>query len=208
MEARNMVFKKREAEGIFGLGNCDNAGISSEGVTVDIGDFATRKDEEQIFELSPENEVISYRRAVFQDIEAMAALDALCFGRAWSAASYEAELGGDKVITYVLAENEAGNVVGLAGIAYIAGEAEINRVAVEPLYRARGIAGHMVEMLIEDAENRHISNITLEVREANRSAIGLYKMQGFKVEGRRKGYYAETGENALIMWRRREDDRA
>ena len=114
LEARNMVFKKREAEGIFGLGNCDNAGISSEGVTVDIGDFAICNDEEQIFELPPENEVISYRRAVFQDIEAMAALDALCFGRAWSAASYEAELGSNKVITYVLAENEAADQIGRA----------------------------------------------------------------------------------------------
>ena len=158
--------------------------------------------EEEIKELPSEDEKITYRIANLEDIAALSDLDKVCFERSWSKASYEEELCGKKDSLYAVAENEVGEIIGLAGIIYIAGEGEIDRVAVNPLYRARGVGSHMIDILLEDAKKRAVSDITLEVREANRSAIVMYKKHGFNVEGKRQGYYSETGENALIMWRR------
>lgn len=162
--------------------------------------------EEEIKELPPEDEKVSFRIASLDDIAALSDLDSICFKRSWSKASYEEELDAKKDSVYAVAENEAGSIIGLAGIVYIAGEGEINRVAVNPLYRSRGIASRMLAILLEDAEKRFVTDITLEVSEANRSAIVMYKYHGFNVEGKRQGYYSETGENALIMWRRRKGE--
>lgn len=157
--------------------------------------------EEPLKELPPEDEKINYRIAVYEDCEKMAELDSECFKKGWSVHSYRRELDGSKNSLYIIAENEKKRLVALAGIVYVAGEAEIERVAVERFYRGRGIAAHILGLLLKDADDKGVFDITLEVAESNRNAIGLYKRIGFKVEGRRNGYYAETGENALIMWK-------
>ena len=149
-----------------------------------------------------ENEAITMRKATAEDAEAFSKLDALCFDNPWSVRSFMGELDGSKEAFYVAAHNPEGKLMGFCGAAYIAGEGEINRVAVHPLYRGRGIAGDMLDLVLKDAEKSGIGDITLEVREANRTAIALYKNHGFAVEGRRQGYYAATGENALLMRRK------
>lgn len=161
---------------------------------------------EKGMEIPAADEQISYRRAAEADVSAFAALDARCFSHAWSESSFKGELDGSKKSFYVAAENSKGELIGFAGAAYVVDEGEVNRVAVHPLYRGRGIADHMMDMLIENAESDGIVSLMLEVREANRSAIALYKNHGFIVEGKRDGYYAETGENALLMRRNRKSE--
>ncbi len=157
--------------------------------------------EEPVFELPPADEAISYRRASERDAEAAAALDALCFRTPWSRKAFDGELDGSKDTIYIAAENSRGELIGFAGIACVLDEGEVNRVAVHPLYRARGIADRMMDLLLDAAEGKGVKIQFLEVREANRQAIALYKNHGFSVVGRRDGYYAETGENALLMRR-------
>lgn len=152
-------------------------------------------------EIPAADEPVTYRNAEESDVSAFAALDARCFSHAWSEASFRGELDGSKKSCYIAAENSKGDIIGFAGAAYVVDEGEVNRVAVHPLYRGRGIADHMMDMLIESSEAQGIASLMLEVREANRSAIALYKSHGFNVEGKRDGYYAETGENALLMRR-------
>ena len=162
---------------------------------------ARRQEQTVIFELPPEDEEISYRRAGREDAAAMAKLDALCFSRSWSEAAFLGEFQTTAGSFYVIAENGEGKPVGFAGISGILDEGEVHRVAVHPLYRGRGIAGTMMERILEEAEARGITTQLLEVRESNRTAIALYKNQGFCVTGRRDGYYADSGENALLMRR-------
>jgi len=159
------------------------------------------KEPQVMVELPPVDEVIGYRFAEVKDIPAFAKLDAVCFSRPWSEASFEGDMTGPRGSVYVAAENSKSEVIGFAGITYILDEGEVNRVAVNPLYRGRGIGDKMMDMLLAEIESKGVTEITLEVREANRSAIALYKNHGFKVEGKRNNYYAETGENALIMWK-------
>ena len=155
--------------------------------------------EEVIFEMPPADEQISYRRADEQDAAAFARLDSLCFKSAWKESSFHGELDSGKNAVYIAAENSKKEVIGFAGAAFVLDEGEVNRVAVHPLYRGRGIADRMMTMLCEAAESFGVVSLFLEVREANRSAIALYKNHGFCVMGKREGYYAETGENALLM---------
>ncbi len=162
---------------------------------------ARRQEQTVIFELPPEDEEISYRRAGREDAAAMAKLDALCFSRSWSEAAFLGEFQTTAGSFYVIAENGEGKPVGFAGISGILDEGEVHRMAVHPLYRGRGIAGTMMERILEEAEARGITTQLLEVRESNRTAIALYKNQGFCVTGRRDGYYADSGENALLMRR-------
>lgn len=170
----------------------------------ELGKKKKPKEEQVIFELPPEDEEITYRRASSGDAEKMTELDRLCFKTAWSLSSFQGELDGGKNTIYTVAENSRGELIGFAGIAYVLDEGEINRVAVHPLYRGRGIGDRMMDIILPAAEEQGVTIQFLEVREANRSAIALYKNHGFSVTGKREGYYAETGENALMMQRKTE----
>jgi ribosomal-protein-alanine N-acetyltransferase len=72
-------------------------------------------------------------------------------------------------------------------------------VAVDPDHRRRGIASALLaEMIARTGED---APLTLEVRTSNAGAIALYERFGFRSAGTRRRYYADTGEDALIMWR-------
>jgi ribosomal-protein-alanine N-acetyltransferase len=73
-------------------------------------------------------------------------------------------------------------------------------VAVDPGAHRRKVASRLLFALISEARRRGATACTLEVRVANRAAQGLYQQFGFAPVGIRKNYYAETGEDALIMW--------
>ena len=157
--------------------------------------------EETIFELPPEDEEITYRNADERDAEELAKLDALCFKTAWSTESFDGELDPAKNSVYRVAVNSQGSIIGFAGVMCIFDEGEVNRVAVSPLYRGRRIAVKLMDDIIKAAEEKGVRKMFLEVREANRTAIALYKENGFRVTGKRENYYRETGENALMMKR-------
>jgi ribosomal-protein-alanine N-acetyltransferase len=72
-------------------------------------------------------------------------------------------------------------------------------VAVDPTRRRQGIARALLGGLLAEAQARDLRLVVLEVRPSNREAIALYESFGFRVTGRRRGYYYDTGEDALIM---------
>ena len=163
-----------------------------------------RKEEERqkILDMPPAEEPLVYRSLTEEDAPSLAALDALCFGKSWKEDAFLGDLRGSKEAYYEGAFNSSGKLIGFAGAVSLLGEGEVNRVAVHPLYRTRGIGGACLDRVIGRMTGDGTETIFLEVREANRSAITLYKNAGFRVISKRKNYYQETGENALIMqWR-------
>ena len=100
-----------------------------------------------------------------------------------------------------------GKVIGYAGIWKIADEGHITNVAVEPLHRRKSVGDMLIAALIEVTEEQGITRHTLEVRKSNISAIRLYEKHDFKIEGERKAYYEDNGEDALIMWRETNNER-
>jgi ribosomal-protein-alanine N-acetyltransferase len=91
-------------------------------------------------------------------------------------------------------------VVGYAGLMVFGDEAHVTNIAVDPAAHRRKVASRLLFALVTEARRRGATACTLEVRVANHAAQGLYHQFGFAPVGIRKNYYAETGEDALIMW--------
>lgn len=84
----------------------------------------------------------------------------------------------------------------------IAGEGDISNVAVAESYRRQGIARALLEALIRFGRQQGITAFTLEVRQHNEAALGLYEGLGFVSAGVRPNFYDKPKDNAVIMWLR------
>jgi ribosomal-protein-alanine N-acetyltransferase len=80
-------------------------------------------------------------------------------------------------------------------------EAHITILAVDPDYQRQGLGQALLYALLNSAHHRGLERSTLEVRISNQSALSLYEKFGFREAGRRKRYYQDTGEDALVLWR-------
>ena len=95
-----------------------------------------------------------------------------------------------------------GTLIGYAGFWEAADEAHITSVTVGREYRGRGFGREGLRYILDVAARRGLREATLEVRPSNVRALSLYKSAGFREIGRRRGYYAATGEDAIIMAKR------
>lgn len=140
------------------------------------------------------------RRAEEKDLLRMEELEKACFVTPWSYESLEQDVLRNKLAFYLVAEVD-GFVCGYVGIWLIVDEGHITNMAVAPEYRRMHIASTMLDVLIKSCEEAGICRFTLEVRAENEPAKNLYAGKGFKEVGRRKGYYEDNGEDAIIMWK-------
>ena len=141
---------------------------------------------------------VTIRRMKLADTEAVAALEQAIFARPWSKADFDHELTENKVARYLVAE-EDGRVIGYAGAWVILDESHITNIAVREALRGQGIGRMLTQALLQYVSNLGAAYATLEVREHNTPAKSLYTALGFITVGRRKKYYEDNGEDALIM---------
>lgn len=92
-------------------------------------------------------------------------------------------------------------LIGLGCLWAILEEAHITLLAIDPRFQGQGLGQALLWALLKSANRRQLERATLEVRASNSVALSLYHKFGFKEAGRRKRYYADTGEDAAIMWR-------
>lgn len=90
-------------------------------------------------------------------------------------------------------------MVGYAGFWLMAGEAHLVDIAVRKACRRQGIGELLIICTIDLAMALNASQATLEVRASNRQAISLYEKYGFTQQGRRRRYYVDNNEDAIIM---------
>ena len=136
-----------------------------------------------------------------RDVDAVCEIEKLSFKTPWSKESFIEEIKAKDRTRYMVAEL-GDTVVGYGGMWLIIDEAHITNIAVHPDYRGKKIGKRIVEEMIVEAKNEGITSLTLEVRVSNVPAIKLYKDLDFQEVGTRKGYYVDTGEDALIMWKK------
>lgn len=91
------------------------------------------------------------------------------------------------------------NVIGYVIMYHVSTEGQILNIAIKSTHRGRKIAAEMFETVLEYARKMNIESITLEVRQSNIPAIGLYKKFGFEAVGIRKNYYKKPVEDAILM---------
>ncbi len=142
--------------------------------------------------------MIRYRQMEKGDTVQVGRLFRTCFSHPWE----EEAIGGMSAAggyLSLVAENEKDEILGYVGMRSVCDEADITNVAVRPDARRSGIAHDLVRLLLEEAGCRGIRSVFLEVRASNAPAITLYGHAGFEECGRRKDYYTEPGEDAILM---------
>lgn len=119
-------------------------------------------------------------------------------GAPWSERSFRNEINHPYGVFYVALIGD--EVVGYAGEWLVVDEAHVTTVAVAPHHRRKGIGHALTVELLKTAKERGMACSTLEVRAGNEPAIELYKALGYVETARRKAYYPDNQEDALVMW--------
>ena len=133
-------------------------------------------------------------------LDAVYEVETRSFSIPWSKNELRKEIAENRHAIYKVALQDF-TVVGYAGLWHVVNEGHITNIAVDIPYRRMGVGSLLIEELIATAQAREMIGLTLEVRIGNAAAQKLYTKHGFKPEGIRKRYYADTGEDAVIMWK-------
>ena len=121
------------------------------------------------------------------------------YPRPWSMALFVSELALRDHRTYLVAKVD-GRVVGYGGVMYVLPDAHITTLAVDPAAQRQAVGTRLLLALTRAAVAKGATALTLEVRVSNVAAQELYRRFGFAPAGVRKGYYTDTGEDAIVMW--------
>jgi ribosomal-protein-alanine N-acetyltransferase len=117
----------------------------------------------------------------------------------WTVPQFWSELAGSpQTRDYVLARDDAGTIVGYAGLFTSGADACVQTIAVAREAQGAGVGRLLLERLRELAGNRGARSLGLEVRADNEVALQLYRRSGFVADGRRRGYYG-PGVDAVLM---------
>jgi ribosomal-protein-alanine N-acetyltransferase len=137
-----------------------------------------------------------------EDLAAVLAIERASFPNPWPAATFLGEIQNRPVSHPYVAVSGSGETERLIGYVLfwlIAGEAQINNFAVHPDFRRRGIGRAMMRKVLDLIQSLGGGFVVLEVRLSNLAAQGLYRELGFTEIGRRRGYYFNPEEDALVM---------
>lgn len=141
---------------------------------------------------------VTIRQATADDIPAIIELASFAESSAsWAGGKYEDRIKGSSGI--VLVAETAGGIAGFIVMHLIAGECEIENIAVVPNLRRKGIGRRLVSDALDVAESQRCTAVWLEVRESNVAAKQLYKALGLEEISRRRAYYHDPEEDALIL---------
>jgi [ribosomal protein S18]-alanine N-acetyltransferase len=141
---------------------------------------------------------LDIRQLAYADLPQVIAIERRAFPTPWSLAMFVLELSKPSGIC--LAALEDGELVGYLVCSRYDTVWHLMNVAVDPVRQRNGIASALLERLFERAD-KPSEQYTLEVRTSNDGAIRLYERFGFRAAGRRRAYYHDNREDALIMWR-------
>lgn len=147
-------------------------------------------------ETAPVVHLVPMRR---RHLRAVMRIEAQVYPRPWSLALFMSELALRATRAYTVARVD-GVVVGYSGLMLAGDDAHVTTIAVDPAWHRRGIGTRLLLHMARTAAAHGANHLTLEVRMGNEAAQVLYRRFGFYPAGVRKNYYAETNEDALVMW--------
>jgi [ribosomal protein S18]-alanine N-acetyltransferase len=124
------------------------------------------------------------------------------FAPHWSDSDYLALLQGNSGALFkrnAMVGEVAGQVAGFAIVRHVAAEAELESIVVAEQFRGQGLGRSLLAESARQAKELGAVRLDLEVRESNAAALGLYRGAGFLETGRRRGYYRDPEEDAVLM---------
>jgi ribosomal-protein-alanine N-acetyltransferase len=134
-------------------------------------------------------------------LRSVLAIESQVYPRPWTMSLFLSELGLRATRAYFVAK-VGRDVVGYAGLMVSVDEGHVTTIAVDPAWHRHQIGTRLLLTVTREAIARELDALTLEVRVSNQAAQAMYQGFGFTSVGIRKGYYAETNEDALVMWAR------
>lgn len=138
-----------------------------------------------------------------EDLPEVLEIEDRSFPTPWSESSFRYEIVENPYASlFVARSSKGGAVVAFACVWVVDQEIKVNNIAVHPRWRGQGIATRLLGFLIEFGAEQGCREISLEVRPSNVAAMRLYRKAGLVPVGRRKQYYSDTREDAIVMARR------
>lgn len=137
---------------------------------------------------------INIRKAVFTDLDEVCEIEAESI-KSWTYNQFAEEL--DRAFSCFIVAEESGRIAGYAIAWIIAGELQINSIAVKKDARRKGLGKMMLDHLLMNDSSENISMVYIEVRKNNTGALNFYKSCGFTETGLRKKYYGD--DDAILM---------
>jgi ribosomal-protein-alanine N-acetyltransferase len=138
------------------------------------------------------------RKMTVEDIPAVVALDQMSFSLPWPERSFRFELTNNPASRCWVAEVD-GHIVGMIVNWLLVDEAHVATIATHPDYRRQGIAKKLLTYSLRYMSDEGAESSFLEVRESNSVAREMYRKFGYEVTGRRKAYYKDNNEDAILM---------
>ena len=146
---------------------------------------------------APADPAVLIREMRRTDLMAVMAIEQTSFSMPWRESTFESLLErSDADLIAAIADDR---LVGYAVCWTILDQAELGNVAVDAEWRNRGVGLMLVQAALERVRRRAADECFLEVRESNRAAQSLYQKCGFRSIGRRRRYYSNPTEDALVM---------
>jgi ribosomal-protein-alanine N-acetyltransferase len=141
---------------------------------------------------------VTIRKMTVEDVPAVVELDQKSFSLPWPERSFRFELTDNPASRCWVAELD-GKVVGMIVVWLIVNEAHVATVATHPDYRRQGIGKRLLSHALLNLMREGARSSFLEVRESNLAAQEMYRKFGYEVSGRRRRYYRDNDEDAILM---------
>lgn len=140
----------------------------------------------------------------WEDVEAVLPLEREVFAGdpPWSAELFRSELAGAPATRWYVVVEDSDDIVGYAGLLISGETADVQTLAVAPIWQRHGIGTVLLNALVDEARRRGVGEILLEVRVDNDAALALYSRHGFEQIARRRGYYQAGRTDGLVLRRR------
>lgn len=143
---------------------------------------------------------VSLRRATVTDVDAIARIEGAVFSDPWPVAAFADLVVAPHAHVSVATDDAAGgSVIGYCVLLVAADEAEIGNIATVRDARRRGVGGLLLDHALQCAQHLGARTVYLEVRTSNEAARALYASRGFRAVGRRRAYYRNPLEDALVL---------
>ena len=143
-------------------------------------------------------QAITLAPMVLDDLDDVLEIERASFQTPWSRGAFRYELTQNRVARSIVVR-VGRQLVGYLCLWEIGHEIHVTNLAVHPSFRRRGTARALLRHVLDGARRNGVELVFLEVRPTNVEALALYESLDFRVIGRRKGYYFDTGEDALVM---------
>ena len=135
-----------------------------------------------------------------QDLDGVLEVEDVSFTNPWTRDMYAWELQNRAVCHIYVVRTPECAVAGFCAFWLVFDEIHINNVALRPEYRNQGLGTALLRHVMAEGRQLGAKRATLEVRASNTGARRLYERLGFVVSGKRRNYYTNPVEDALILW--------